>query len=235
MLLYEHISSATLQTSLPGTLLPDSAMTGYNTEVTLFISVPLSLWLVTTLKWRSLCPCLCRYDWWQHWSDTLSPCLCRYDWLQHWSDTLYLRVSVAMIGYNTEVTLYISTPLSTDAVSTLPQVWLMIVVAEQLSQVAFFSEDLKCWGAWDTTCGYKTKDITPSIACRRDAWKEEALYDILWKDERGPSSIKRTLELLQRRHWGNFWETGWSAYGLFWAHRYHLELNWNEHSIEART
>ena len=34
-----------------------------------------------------------------------------------------------------------------------------------------------------------------------------------------------TLELLQRRHWGNFCETGWSAYGLFRAHKYHLELN----------
>ena len=34
---------------------------------------------------------------------------------------------------------------------------------------------------------------------------------------------------LQR--WWNFWKTGWSAYGLYWAHRYHLELNcektWN--------
>ena len=25
-------------------------------------------------------------------------------------------------------------------------------------------------------------------------------------------------------HWGNFRETGWSAYGLFRAHKYHLEL-----------
>ena len=24
----------------------------------------------------------------------------------------------------------------------------------------------------------------------------------------------------------NFWEMGWSAYGLFQVHRYHLELNW---------
>ena len=44
-----------------------------------------------------------------------------------------------------------------------------------------------------------------------------------WKDERG-----RTLEPFQRQRWGNFWETGWSAYGLFRAHRYHLELNWIE-------
>ena len=27
---------------------------------------------------------------------------------------------------------------------------------------------------------------------------------------------------------GNFWETEWSLYGLFQAHRYHLELNWAE-------
>ena len=36
-------------------------------------------------------------------------------------------------------------------------------------------EDLKCWGALDTTCGHKAKDNTPSIAWRREAWKEEAL------------------------------------------------------------
>ena len=29
-------------------------------------------------------------------------------------------------------------------------------------------------------------------------------------------------------HWGNFWETGWSAYGLFQTRRYHLELNWTD-------
>ena len=100
--------------------------------------------------------------------------------------------------------------------------------AKQPSQVACFSEDLKCWGAWDTTCGHKAKNIAPSIAWRREALKEEALDDLPWKDERGPSSVRRTLELFQRQLWENFWETGWSAYGLFRAHRYHLELNWTE-------
>ena len=33
-------------------------------------------------------------------------------------------------------------------------------------------EDLKCWGARDTTCGHRAKDITPSIAWMREAWKE---------------------------------------------------------------
>ena len=40
---------------------------------------------------------------------------------------------------------------------------------KQPSQVACVSEDLKCWGTWDTTCEYKAIDITPSIAWRRQA------------------------------------------------------------------
>ena len=49
-----------------------------------------------------------------------------------------------------------------------------------------------------------------------------------WKDEKGPSSIRPTLELFQKQHWENSWETGWSTYGLSRAHRYHLwtKLNW---------
>ena len=100
--------------------------------------------------------------------------------------------------------------------------------AKQPSQVVCFSEDLQCWGARDTTCGYKAKDITPSITWRREAWKEEALDDLPWKDERGLSSIRRTLEPFQRRHWGNFWEKECRAYGLFLAHGFRLELNWTE-------
>ena len=42
------------------------------------------------------------------------------------------------------------------------------------------------WGTWDTTCWHKSKDSTPSIAWRRQAWKLEALDDLAWKDERGP-------------------------------------------------
>ena len=99
--------------------------------------------------------------------------------------------------------------------------------AEQTEQVACFSEDLKCWEAWDTTCGHRAEDITPLITWRREACKEEALDDLPWKDERGPSSVGRTLEPFQRLRWGNFWQTGWSTYGLFKAHRCHLEMNWN--------
>ena len=64
--------------------------------------------------------------------------------------------------------------------------------------------------------------------CRREVLKEEALDDLQWKDARGQLSIRQTLEPFQRQCWGNFWEMGWSTYGLFWAHRHHLELNWTE-------
>ena len=65
-----------------------------------------------------------------------------------------------------------------------------------------------------------------SLKGTREGHRQEALDDLPWKDERGPSSLGQTLEPFQRQRWGNFWETGWSTYGLFQAHRYHLELNW---------
>ena len=45
------------------------------------------------------------------------------------------------------------------------------------------SEDLKCWGAWDTTCGHKAKEITTSVAWKREAWEEEALNNLPRNDE----------------------------------------------------
>ena len=36
------------------------------------------------------------------------------------------------------------------------------LAGKQPSQMPCFSEDLKCRGAWDTTCRHKAKDITPS-------------------------------------------------------------------------
>ena len=106
--------------------------------------------------------------------------------------------------------------------------------AKQPSQVACFSEGLKCWGAWDTTYGHKAKDITPLITWRREAMIEEALDDLLRKDERGTSSIRRTLKPFQRQRWGNFWEMGWSEYGFFRALTYHLELNWTQPNWTVR-
>ena len=101
--------------------------------------------------------------------------------------------------------------------------------AKQPSQVACFSEDLKCWGAWDTTCGYKARDITPSIAWRREAWKEKALDIFLIRTRQGHSQSntetvsKATLRKLLRDRVEHIW--------VFQAHRYHLKLNWNEKYI----
>ena len=101
--------------------------------------------------------------------------------------------------------------------------------AKQPSQMACFSEDLKCWEASDATSRHKAKDITTLTACRRKVLKEEALDDLHWKDERGQLSIRQTLEPFQRQCWGNFWETGWSTYGFFRAQTPSwTELDWTE-------
>ena len=92
-------------------------------------------------------------------------------------------------------------------------------------QVVCVLKILKCWGAWHTNCGHKAKDITISIAWRREAWTEEVLDDLPTKDERGPSSNRRALEMFQTYRWRNFWETVWSAYGLLRARIYQLHLN----------
>ena len=50
-----------------------------------------------------------------------------------------------------------------------------------------------------------------------------------------PTQPLRLYQGDKRQRWRNFWETRWSAYGLFRAHRYHLELNWKqEASARAR-
>ena len=58
---------------------------------------------------------------------------------------------------------------------------------KQPRQMVCDSEELKWWGAWDTTCGHKAKDIRSSIAWRKEAWKEESLDSLPWKDARGQS------------------------------------------------
>ena len=40
--------------------------------------------------------------------------------------------------------------------------WAERLAVKQPSQVACFSEDLKCWEVWDSTCRHKTKDILPA-------------------------------------------------------------------------
>ena len=95
--------------------------------------------------------------------------------------------------------------------------------AKQPSEVACFSEDLKHCEAGYTTCGYKAKDITPSITWRREAWKEEALNTLPWKNERGPPSIRRTLEPFQRHCWGN-----WDRVVYIWSFLSAWTPSWTE-------
>jgi len=98
----------------------------------------------------------------------------------------------------------------------------------QPSQMVYVSEDPKCWGTRDTALGHKAKDIfTVWIALRREAWKAEVFDDLHRKDKRGPSSIRRTLELFERQRW-EISERRDEAHNceLFRARRYHLELNW---------
>ena len=101
--------------------------------------------------------------------------------------------------------------------------WADRLAGKEPSQMAWFSEDLKWWGAWNTTCGHKTKDITPSIAWGREARKEEA-FD--WRSplrtrEDHRSSDEHSVAVFQRRRSGNFLETGYSE-------RVDTILNWND-------
>ena len=107
-------------------------------------------------------------------------------------------------------------------------------------QMAYVSEDLKCWGAWDSTSRHRTQGHhTIDRLEERQAQKEEALDDLPWKDvqERAIVNPMNTGTFSQTR-WGNLWEMGWSVYIFFLplADRHHLELNWTElNSTETRT
>ena len=100
-----------------------------------------------------------------------------------------------------------------------------------------FVECLECL----KECGHEeefsicTKDVTrlPARTLTVDIYSQSQGHHTIDRlEERGlergstrRSSLKgREREPFQRQRWGNFWETGWSAYGLFRAHRYHLEL-----------
>ena len=77
--------------------------------------------------------------------------------------------------------------------------------AKQPSHAGCASEHLKCWGAWDTICGYKAKDITPLIVWRRRALRIErgsAQRSSLrgWEKR---TSIRPTLELFQGQHFSD--------------------------------
>ena len=111
---------------------------------------------------------------------------------------------------------------------------LMNVLAKQ--PVDCYLEDLKCWQtlrhyqrkcceAWYTTCRHKAKDITLWIAWRREAWKQEVLDNLLWKDERGSSSIRQT-RTISKAMLGKLLRWGGACMGFF----EHIDtiLNWTD-------
>ena len=74
-------------------------------------------------------------------------------------------------------------------------------------------------------CGHHGKDVTPSIASRivgrgsawqsSSKWRERAIVN--------PTNTRTVSKATS----GKFLRDRWIAYGLFRAHRYHLELNMN--------
>ena len=78
--------------------------------------------------------------------------------------------------------------------------------------------------AINTTCRHTAKDVTPPIAWRREALKEEALNDLPWQDERGLSSVRRTFFK------GNVGETSERQCGahMGFSERIDTILNWTE-------
>ena len=83
------------------------------------------------------------------------------------------------------------------------------------------------WQLADHSSGHKAKAITPSIARRREALREEALDDLLWEVESGPSSVRRTLEPFQSRHWEKGSERRIGAHMRI-SVRIDTILNWTE-------
>ena len=81
----------------------------------------------------------------------------------------------------------------------------------------------KCWGAWDITYWHKAKDIIPPTAWRRDMERGGTRLSPLKGWETAVVNQMNT-ETVSKQRWGNFWKTGWSAYGLFQAHWTELTL-----------
>ena len=96
--------------------------------------------------------------------------------------------------------------------------------ADSLAGKATLTSGLLLGGASDTTCGHKAKDITPSIAWRRKAWKEEALDDLPWRTREGHRQSDQ--------HWNRFkGNVGGTSERRDGALRYRLQLNWTEQAI----
>ena len=101
--------------------------------------------------------------------------------------------------------------------------------AKQPSQVACFSEVLKFWEAWDTNLRAQSQwHHTIDRLEERGMQRGSARRSSFERTREGHRQSDEHWNRFKGKRWGNVLETGWNAYGLFRAHRYHLELNWTE-------
>ena len=100
---------------------------------------------------------------------------------------------------------------------------------KQPAQVACVWDDLKNWGAWDTTCGQtaQAKDTTPPMACGREPGVQTV------SGRRGPSSIRPpSIGTVSKATWGKLLRgQGRAPFAIFRSALTYIpwtELNWNE-------
>ena len=84
---------------------------------------------------------------------------------------------------------------------------------QKLTSTANFCNSHKLNHLWDSASWHTFRDITIDRREERGVERGSARRSFL----KG-----RTLVLFQKQRWGNSRETGWSAYGYFRAHWYHL-------------
>ena len=96
---------------------------------------------------------------------------------------------------------------------------------KQPSQMNCVSEDLKCWGAWDTPCGRKAKDLShhrsPGGKRRRKNDIEMTRQGLVWTRQKNENSFKGNML-------GIWWETAWRAHIILWASPSALRMPWTE-------
>lgn len=88
------------------------------------------------------------------------------------------------------------------------------------------SGKLTCWGAWDFICRHSGQEHYVIDRLEEKGVEIlEALYDLSWKDEKGPSSsVRTTMGTFQKQHWEKSLR---DRMGRIWnflgAYRRHLE------------
>ena len=78
----------------------------------------------------------------------------------------------------------------------------------------------------DTTGRHKTKELMALVKWGREVWKKEVINNLPWKDERGSSSVRQTLEYFK----GNAGETSkrWGGACMGFSKRIDTILCWTE-------